>query len=451
MQGAPNPYPPGGRVTEQSVLSRTQPDLVEAKYQSTHARKLESLAQTHEFVADAVELLGASLDYEATLRSVAHLAVRSQADLCIVDIVDEAGVVRRLTAVHANPEQQHLADALREYPASRGQPHLLFKVLETHRSEVVSAVSDHYLQSIAQDPRHLELLRQARIRSHMIVPLIARGRQLGVITFISSTVGAYGPDRLRLAELLAAQAALAIDNARLYRDAQLAIHARDEVLAVVSHDLGNELNTVFMATELLLHSKPEVEATDGARKYLTMIRSSALRMERLVHDLLDVHRLEAGHLQLDPSRQVPQSLIVASCRALEPLALVKSVALDFAPSNEPVPYVHADPDRIVQVLSNLIGNAIKFTPMHGRIVVSAAQYGAVVRFSVSDTGPGLSAEQCQRVFDRFWQASQTGGFGIGLGLSIAKGLVEAHGGEIWAESVPGQGATFSFTLPIAAL
>jgi signal transduction histidine kinase len=112
--------------------------------------------------------------------------------------------------------------------------------------------------------------------------------------------------------------------------------------------------------------------------------------------------------------------------------------------------VQADPDRVLQIFSNLLGNAVKFTPSHGRIVVAAAQDGKLVRFSVSDTGPGLSADERQHVFDRFWQAEETGRFGIGLGLSIAKGLVEAQGGHIWAEGVPGQGTTFFFTLPIAA-
>ena len=205
-----------------------------------------------------------------------------------------------------------------------------------------------------------------------------------------------------------------------------------------------------MATELLLNSQADVHANGGPDKYLAMIRSAAVQMDRLVHDLLDVHRIEAGHLRLDPSPQDPASLLVASCRSLEPLALVKSVTLDFAPSNQPVPCVLADPGRIAQVLSNLIGNAVKFTPKNGRIVVTAASDGELVKFSVSDNGPGLTAEQRERVFDRFWQASQVGRLGIGLGLSIAKGLVEAHGGRIWAESELGKGTTFFFTLPVSA-
>ena len=229
---------------------------------------------------------------------------------------------------------------------------------------------------------------------------------------------------------------------RLYGEAREVIDAREEVLRIVAHDLRNPLNTIAMTTQLLL----ELEASEQQRKErLTVIRRAGERMNRLINDLLSVSIIEAGRLTVAPRAVSVATLLGDATEMLRPLATAKSIQLDV--SAEPdLPDVHADAQRILQVLSNLIGNAIKFTPDRGRITLSATREGSKVRIAVTDTGPGIAPEQLANIFGRFWQANRADARGIGLGLSIAKGIVEAHGEELRVSSTVGEGSEFSFTV-----
>jgi signal transduction histidine kinase len=229
-------------------------------------------------------------------------------------------------------------------------------------------------------------------------------------------------------------------------DAEQAAHTRDEVLALVAHDLRNPLNLVLSSASLLLETVAELEPR--ALDHVERIQRAVRQMDRLVKDLLEVAGMEAGSIAVEPRSEPVDRLLRSACRAMEHVASAKQIQLscEHPPG---LPDVLADRDRIDQVLSNLIGNALRFTPQEGQVRVGAERDGHRVRFSVSDTGVGIDPADLPHVFDRFWQAKRSRDGGAGLGLAIARGIVAAHGGELWVESEQGGGSTFFFTLPPA--
>jgi signal transduction histidine kinase len=231
---------------------------------------------------------------------------------------------------------------------------------------------------------------------------------------------------------------------RMYGEAQQVIGAREEILRIVAHDLRNPLNTISMATSLLIETPlPEQTRTNQLR----VIRRAGERMNRLIQDLLSVTTIEAGRLTIDPREVLVADLCREATEMLEPLAREKSITLAVdGPAD--LPPVRADPARMLQVFSNLVGNAVKFTPAGGSITISAVTGDGVVQCAVADTGPGIPVEQLPKIFGRFWQARRGDHRGVGLGLQIAKGIVEAHGGSLGVQSEVGRGTVFSFDLPV---
>ena len=227
-------------------------------------------------------------------------------------------------------------------------------------------------------------------------------------------------------------------------DAERATRTRDEVLAVVSHDLRNSLNLVLMNAGFLLNTS-KLDAS--AQKHVEMVYRAAGQMNRLIQDLLDVSGLEAGQLSMQPQPEAVVPMVREACAMYEGAAAEKSVTLDCEVDSD-TPDVIADRERILQVFGNLIGNALKFTPAGGSVAVRVEKGADRVTFAVRDTGPGIDAAHLPHVFDRFWQARRSGD-GAGLGLSISRGIVLAHGGQIEAVSDAGAGSTFRFTLPVA--
>jgi len=221
-----------------------------------------------------------------------------------------------------------------------------------------------------------------------------------------------------------------------------AVAAREHVLGVVAHDLRNPLHVIQLQAQLLLRSE---EGGSAQREMARTIQRQVKRMDRMIDDLLDVTRIEAGTLTIERSPLAPQALLDEALQAHLPDAAAGELQLS-GEVKAGTPEVHADRERIIQVLDNLIGNAIKFTAPGGRIALAAAPGPGEAVFSVADTGIGIDAESLQHIFDRLWQAGADRR-GVGLGLAISKSIVEAHGGRIWVESAPGRGSTFRFTLP----
>ena len=295
---------------------------------------------------------------------------------------------------------------------------------------------------------HPAILRALGAVSYMIVPLRARGRILAAMTLVSSeSKRRFQAADLALAEDVGSRAGLAIDNARLYQDAQRATRARDDILRIVSHDLKNPLSVVTTSTEHLARLSESGEAVP--KKILDAVRRATGRMDRLINDLLDIGRIETHRLPIDPYGHEATSLVSDCLESLEPLATNKDIVLHTDTEAARSVDVLCDCERVLQVLANIVGNAIKFAPHGSTIDVHAERTGDVVLFAVSDSGPGIAPEQLPHIFDRYWQVKETAQLGTGLGLAIAKGIVEAHGGRIWVESEVGKGTTFFFTLPVA--
>lgn len=402
--------------------------------------------QEAHLLSEVSSLLVSTLDAEQALASAAQRVASSLETCCIIDLLEEDGRVRRLTAAHHDPARAHLAAILEQPPLERRRPCFSESVLRTWRPELLPEMPPGYLESIAQSERQLQVLRELNPRSLVCVPLVAHGDLLGALVLISTHPSRrYGENELRLGAELASRASLAIAHARLYRAAREATRARDDVLGVVAHDLRNPLNTIVLSAQRLLQQQSR-EGAPRAPSPLCSILSSAHRMDRLIQDLLNVARLDAGQLAVEVHPEPASALLQEAFEAAGPLASGLHLSLDVP---ETLPWVRADRERLLQVFSNLLGNALKFTPRGGQVTLGARVEGDVVRFWVRDTGPGIAPEALEHLFDRFWQARRGDRRGAGLGLSIAKGLVEAHAGHLWVESEPGRGSTFSFTIPVA--
>ncbi|MCI0672484.1 MAG: ATP-binding protein [Myxococcaceae bacterium] len=444
---------PGGRElpVSQMLLCQRSPDgrpelILSVAIDISAQKRAEGMQQLFN---EVTALLGSSLDSEATLRNLVRFVVPRLADGCWVTMLDEEGQLTEVAAAHrdATKEQLLLATLHHRRPLDPRAPVGLHWVLRTGELDLVSEVSDFWLRSAIRSTERMRVYRELGARSLLVAPMRVRDRTFGAIAFIQSESGRhFGPDDVAFGQELALRAALALDNARLYQTAQQAIRARDDVLGVVAHDLRNPLNTIATSASLTLRTE---SLEEQGRRRLELITRSATQMDHLIQDLLDVTRIEAGSLAIERRSEDVASLVGEVRESFLSLAQQKQLRFECEAEDE-VPPVQADRRRVLQVLSNLLGNALKFTPPGGRITLKGARVGEDVRFSVSDSGPGIPEEQREHVFDRFWQAKETAHAGAGLGLAIAKGLVEAHGGRIWVESTPGEGSTFFFTLPIAS-
>lgn len=394
------------------------------------------------FLLEAADLLASSLDYDQTLAAIAQLAVRSLADFCVLDVVEDE-TIRRAQVAHADPRHARLTAELLNFPLDRERPHMSLRVLETGESALVQDATAEVLESHSQSPEHLRIIQALQPRSIMAVPLRARGRLLGVALFVSSSRN-YDVDDLALAERFGRIAALEVDNARQYREARHAVSARDRVLGIVAHDLRNPLNTIVMAAELLRYL--ELPA-DTRNHQIDVILSSAGRMNRLIQDLLTISTIEADRMPLKRELLSPSAIAHEAVESAAQRAASRSIGLRAVAAGE-LPLISADPDRLLQVLSNLIENAIKFTPEGGEVVVRVESMECAVRFAVADTGCGIPSEDLPFLFDSFWRRRGRTVEGAGLGLAIAKAIVEAHGGSIGVDSVVGEGSTFHFSIPL---
>lgn len=396
------------------------------------------------FLSEASRVLAESLDYEETLRTVARLAVPEIADWCIIDLLQEDGTLQRVATEHRDPQRAVLTAALHRNPPPRDAATGLPNVIRTRTTEYVPHVSEALLQEREHDPERLRILRELGLSSTICVPLVARNRLVGAITLSTDQGRALTPEHVRMTEDLARRAATAIDNARLYHDAQRALRAREEILAIVTHDLRTPLSAIMAGAALLRSADPALLDAERVRQRADAIQRSAQHMSRLVKDLADLAQIDAGHLSIARTRQDPASLVREVVVDLQPTAAQRDGVLRCAALTE-LPMVSIDRDRVRQIFTNLIGNASKAGA--STIEVGARSGETDVMFWVSDDGPGISPEELPRMFERYWRSRTAGYQGTGLGLPIASGIVKAHGGRMWVESTLGAGSTFFFSIP----
>jgi signal transduction histidine kinase len=320
-------------------------------------------------------------------------------------------------------------------------------VMRRGQLEHVPDVTEEWLEAHSADLDELDRMRAVGMRSLLLLPLRARDHVLGVLKVFRTQPGRpFTEAEQAAAEELALRAAFALDNARLYETAQQATIARDHALGVVSHDLRNPISAIGMCARALLTATP---AEDAERRGLvTTIVDSTELTQRMIRDLLDVASIEVGRLSVEKRHVDPVIVLDRAVGLFARDAADRGVGLRIA-SLPPLPTCLGDTERLVQVLANLLGNALRFSERGNEVVVSAAREGAMVEFSVRDNGPGIPASELGKIFERYWTVRRNAPKGgTGLGLAIARGIVEAHGGRLWAESALGQGSTFRFTVPV---
>jgi signal transduction histidine kinase len=390
-------------------------------------RAVERDLAEQRLLADISATLGASLDYRVTVARAVARAVPFLADVCVVEALDTrngAGATERLGAAFAGPDDHVLAEEVVRVARREGCD---------ERTVLVRGATG-----------------SARLASLVGVPLVSQGVAMGFVV-----LGAADPRRrydeahVALAEEIARRVSLAIANARLHEKAELANRRRQDVLAMVSHDLRSPLNAILFVAQSMMRTPEDEDRRKGDRHKAEIVRRCAERMDRMIQDLLDMSSIEAGHLSVDVRSTALASVLKEAVEASLDAADAKHQRLEVRlPPDSLV--VACDGHRIIQVVANLLSNAIKFTPAGGSITVTAEQgpEGAVVR--VTDTGPGIPESIVPHLFQRYWRAPHTASRGTGLGLFIAKGIIEAHGGSIGVEPRPGLGATFYFTLRVVA-
>jgi PAS domain S-box-containing protein len=427
---------PTGQGVEKSFVLIFR-DVTDRRRRELQDRVMVSLGQE----------LGQQLEVEGVMRTISHAVVPALADWAIVDLTSPSGELTRIEVVHGDARKQALARQFHDYclRVSIASSDLR-ETIASGRPFLVERDGLKRLEATSADPIWLDFVRRLGVFSYGIVPLCARERTFGALSVVRSSQPFAEAD-LRFIEQVATRGALAADNVRLLEAATREARLREDLMAIVSHDLRNPLQAIRLNAKVMERILGAGgDQTARLRQLLGRIDSASSQGQRLISELLEEAKIESGTFSVMPGPLFVPTMVEDALQTLRPLALEKGVALETGPI-APVT-VAGDQDRLIEVLSNLVGNAIKFTPSGGRITVSAVPADGAVVIAVRDTGRGISPELLPHLFDRYWQATHSERSGAGLGLSIAKGIVEAHRGRIWAESQPGQGSTFWFALPL---
>jgi PAS domain S-box-containing protein len=469
-------------ITEQRALEEQARQL--AAEQAARA-EAEASGRRVSFLAAASAELASSLDVTETLATVARLAVPAIADWAAVDMVARDGALQRLAVEHSDPARVALVREIeRRYPPNPDAPRGVHHVLRTGEADFLPHISDELIDAVAQDAEHARLIRELGLRSWLCAPLTGRQGVLGAITLACAESGReFTQQDLLLADDLGRRAAVAIENATLVAELQhaheqlrqqaleleaqaeaLEAHnemleqqaealsrldrARSDFMATISHELRTPLNAIIGYSDLLLEGVPAA-VPPTAHSQVERIRIGASHLLRLIEEILTFSSLEAGRHELVLEDADTHRLVAEVEAVIEPLAQQRGLDFQLSVGSVP-PVMHTDPDRLRQVLLNLLGNAVKFTD-HGHVALDADQEGDDVVFHVRDTGVGISTVDQQRLFEPFWQADQSRtrrSEGTGLGLAIADRLVTLMGGSINVESEPDRGSTFTVRVPV---
>lgn len=412
----------------------------------------ERNAARNAVLAEAGSLLAAMLDYEETLQRVAALAVPRLADLCVIFVVD-AGELRRVAAEHVDPQRSaQLVTLQARQPIALDSTHPAAVAIRTRRSLLNPPIADEVVDAVATTAEQAAAARALIPRSHLVVPLIGRDQAFGAISLgCDDPQRVYDSSDVHVAEELARRAAMAIENARLYNEAQAAIRVRDTFISVASHELRTPLTAALGQTQLLRKRMLQSgTASERDLRAIRVIEEQSLRLNRLLGTVLDISRLDSEQF---PLLREPVDLVKLATRVTEDvypsldhheLAVVTSA---------PALVIDGDALRLEQVLQNLVHNAVKYSPAGGRVEVQLTAAGGYARVAVSDQGVGIPSDDLPRLFARFFRVEQGQSrhiSGMGIGLYVVREIVRRHGGDVTVSSVEGQGSTFTVHLPLRA-
>ena len=403
-------------------------------------------------LADAGEKLGASLDYQATLAGLGEVVIPAMADWYAVDLLSDDGELERINVSHSDPGKVDLVKELQlRYPPARNSTNSSWRVIKSGQPEWSESITDQQLVEGAFDGEHLQILRSLQLKSYIAVPLRARGATIGALTLVFAESGRrYRDSDVELAMDLARRAAVAVDNARLYQQLQLADRRKDEFLAMLAHELRNPLAPISTAAQLLRLAAGNHPLVSGASD---VISRQVAHMTELVDDLLDVSRVTRGLIELDRKPVDIQPVIEAAVEQIQPAVDAKGQNLVWSIADTGA-RVDGDRARLIQVVTNLLNNASKYTPQGGQIGLRLDADGdRRIRLSITDNGAGIEPGLLPHIFELFTQGQRSpdrSQGGLGIGLALVRRIVQLHGGEVTVHSAGlGLGSCFTVILPRA--
>ena len=447
-----------GDALQREVAERL---LVSALREQTAAEAAEASRKTSEFLSAESRRLGESLDEQVTLAAVARLALPHLGAWSIVDMLDDSGHMYRLAAVHPNPVVQGVLDAIhgRWHPAITDKFGLPALTRGASQPLIADAADPTFFDG-THDADVLDVLRGLHAGSLLTVPLVIRDQLVGAVTFVSgSDARHFTPEDMELARELAGRSSIVLERARLYGEAvalrikaEAATVAKSSFLDMMSHELRTPLNAIGGYVDLL---DLELHGPINEKQHLDLgrIRSSQRYLTALVHDLLNLAHVRGGRLVYDIRDIGAFEVLAEGVAMVEPLIAQRGLTCSTIACEPPL-VARGDREKVLQILINLLSNAIKFTPDGGGIVVDCLEGPDVVRIRVCDTGIGIPADKLESIFAPFVQVkvgTLGGGVGVGLGLAISRTLARDMKGDLSVESIMGQGARFTLTLPKAGL
>ena len=430
--------------------------------------RLTKSVVTQQFLSEASEILARSLSDQTLLAELAKHCTPTIADYCTIHIADESGMIRRVETVHHDPAKLELARALvKRYEDSIDGPGKVPIVIRSQQPVLIPKLDLASLQRSAPDEPTSRMLGEVGPTSYMCVPLIARGRAFGAMSFTITDSGrTFGQEDVDLAMELARRTAVAIDNAVIYRrsialrlEAEAASNAKSDFLAKMSHEIRTPINAMLGYTELL-EMGIAGPVNDGQAKHLSRIRASGEHLTSLVNEMLDLAKIEAGRMTVEPVNAIAGDAAESAVALIRPQAVAKGVDIAAAVEGNPRAAYIGDPQRVQQILMNLLSNAVKFTAAGGSVSVRCATqrgrgigapdpFGEWTSITVEDTGVGIAGDDMDRIFHPFVQVEN--GYtrvhgGTGLGLTISRSLAQMMGGDIAVDSAPGRGSRFTLWL-----
>jgi PAS domain S-box-containing protein len=405
------------------------------------------------FLAEASASFSKSIHYDETLKSLAKSLVPYLGDWCGIDMLREDGSLDRVVVVHADPAKLAFAQEVRKiFPHDPNATTGLAQVLKTGKPEFIPNLTWEMITATIQDKEKLDIVRKLDLRSIIIVPLIARGKTLGAITLVmSESDRRYTESDLEFADDIASRAALAVDNARLYKESQHALALRDDFLSIASHELKTPVTSVKAFLQALEQrmGKPEQFDFKKNKEYMQLSIKQVDRLSSIINDLLDITRINKGNLEYN-FKIMSIGPIVAE--VVERMSVSFPSHIIACKLQDLTAKVRVDTLRFEQVLTNLITNAVKYSPPGSVIDVSTYSEGNQIFIAIKDQGMGISEDEQKLIFNRYYRtkdAISSKVSGIGIGLYIVSQLIEAHNGTLTVQSSQGRGSTFIISLPKA--
>lgn len=409
-----------------------------------------TVEEMYRLLANAGRMLAVTLDFGRTLKNVSSLLIPQVADWFAVDLINDSGDLERVHVSHADPLKLSLAhDLFAKHPPQRLAPRGQWHVIRTGQPEWSADIDDAWVNEMSHDSDHRLAIASLTLRSYIRVPLIAAGKTLGVLTVVYAESGRhYGESDLEPMTRLGELVAFAVQNAQAHARLKALTDRKDEFLATLAHELRNPLAPVLSSAQVLDRAATDPERV---RTLAAVIHRQAKHMISLVEDLLDVARVSRGDFGFSPKCIELTGAVQQSIEQVRPQFEKRNHVLATSGLADPL-WVNADSTRLVQVISNVLSNAARYTPDGGHIRLNVRTEDRKAVIEISDDGIGIPPDFLPHVFDLFSQHSrgiERNHAGLGIGLALVKRLVERHGGTVLAHSAgAGQGSTFTILLPL---